>query len=286
MSAILLAEITVWLDGIFVTLWFVVLIGIFVHFLLSIPIGRFRKKFILHQWPAHEGEPAPFITKFLHFQHVAMMIALAVSGLYIHFPFFDGGRTIMRWVHYVAMVIVILNYVWRVWYAFFSRRRDYRRFAVGRRDIESMFAVVKYYAYLADSKPHVDEFNVMQKLTYNLFAMLMVVQAFTGLALITDPILFGTSFRELIVGWWLGPLVGGTAMAGAWMRLLHYVINWLFIILTTVHMYLAASENLPLLKEFFGGKAAHGHGDAHAAHGHGHGVPAHGATAHAVVEAE
>lgn len=269
MSAILFAEIMVWLDGIFVAVFFALVAGITVHFLLSIPIGRFRKKYVLGKWPEHDHR-APFIRKFLHFQHVAAMAVLAISGLYIHFPFFDGGRTPMRWIHYVAMVIVIVNYVWRLWYAFFSRTRDYRRFVVGRRDIESTFKVLKYYAYLADSKPHIDEFNVMQKLTYTLFAILMGVQALTGLALITDPILFGASPREALVGWWLGPLVGGTAMAGAWMRVLHYVINWLFIILTTVHLYLALNEDMPIALDFFGVKKMEPTGQGHGEPAHGH----------------
>ncbi len=41
--------------------------------------------------------------------------------MYIRFPFYSGGRTTMRWVHYVAMVIVIVNLVMRLWYAFASR---------------------------------------------------------------------------------------------------------------------------------------------------------------------
>jgi hypothetical protein len=41
-------------------------------------------------------------------------------------------------------------------------------------------------------------------------------------------------------------------MAGAIARILHYSVNWLFIIITTVHMYLAIAEDLPCSLDFFG----------------------------------
>ena len=66
--------------------------------------------------------------------------------------------------------------------------------------------------------------------------------------------------------------VGGTAMAGAWVRIVHYSINWLFIIVTTVHIYLAAGIDLPCTLDFFGIKKLevdpnayhHDHDDEHA----------------------
>lgn len=270
MAAILLAQVNVWLDGVFLVLWIGVFLFVIVHFLISIPKGRFRKKFIEGKWPEHD-HTAPFAPKLMHAVHLVCMLALAFSGIYIRFPFFDGGRTAMRWVHYVAMTIVGLNYLLRLWYAFFSRNRDFRKFAITKRDLQSMLGVLAYYGYFSDSKPHVAEYNVMQKASYLLFAVLMLAQGFTGLSLLTQPFLFGLSPREVLVGWWLGPLVGGVAMAGAWMRVLHYTINWLFIIMTTVHFYLAVNEDLPIGLDFFGIKkypaeklAAHGHGEAHA----------------------
>ena len=126
----------------------------------------------------------------MHFQHVAAMIALAISGMYIRFPFFNGGRTAMRWVHYVAMIIVIINLVVRLWYAFASKRRDYREFAITKRDITTAPKVILYYIFVKPSKPHLGKYNVMQKSTYIIFVPLLIVQAITGLALLTVPIPF------------------------------------------------------------------------------------------------
>ncbi len=252
MAAILLAEVNVWLDVIFVVLEILVIFVFFVvHVGVSIPTGRFRKQWIEKQWPKHDWAP-PALPKFIHFQHVFMMMLLFISGMYIRFPFFEGGRTPMRYVHYVAMVIVGLNFLWRLWYAFFSKERDYKEFAIGKKDLGSLLGVVKYYTYLSNEKPHVAKYNVMQKGTYDLFALLMIVQGFTGLSLLTQPFVFGASPREILIGWWLGPLVGGTAMAGAWVRLVHYSVSWLFVILVTVHLYLAAGIDLPCTLDFFG----------------------------------
>lgn len=251
--AILLAKVNVWLDAIFLALWIVVGLALVAHFFLGIPKGRFRKKWIEWKWPEHDHR-APFLPKFMHWSHLLCMIALAVSGAYIRFPTFDGWRTPMRYVHYVAMTLVLINLFWRIWYAFYAKDRDWKKFAVGKRDIQSMPGVAMYYALVSDNKPHVAEYNVMQKLTYLVFLGLMLAQGFTGLALLTQPFLFGASPREVLIGWWLGPLVGGVAVAGAWIRIVHYVINWLFIIITTIHFYLALNEDLLISLDFFGFK--------------------------------
>ncbi|MBE0476350.1 MAG: cytochrome b/b6 domain-containing protein [Coriobacteriia bacterium] len=252
MSAIVLTELNVWLDVIFTTLYAVVLAGLAGHFLGNIITGRAKRRFGGWEWPHHEGPPIPFLPKFLHFQHVGSMIVLAVTGLYIRFPFFTGGRTTMRYLHYVAMVVVTVNLVWRLWYAFSSRQRDYREFAITRRDIITAPKVILYYIFVKPSKPHLGKYNVMQKATYTIFAPLLILQAFTGFALLTQKFIVGYSPRDLLVGWWLGALVGSTDLAGWYMRITHYVVNWLFIILTTIHVYLSVTEDFPAFLNFFG----------------------------------
>jgi Ni/Fe-hydrogenase 1 B-type cytochrome subunit len=248
--AINLAELNVWLDVVFFALWILVIIVFFVvHLGVSIPTGRFKKMWIQQQWPKHDWR-APALPKFIHFQHLVMMVILGITGLLIRFPAFD--RTPMRWIHYVAMVIVGFNFLWRLWYAFFSKDRDWREFAVGKKDLASLLGVVAFYTYFSNKKPHVAKYNVMQKMAYDAFGVLMILQGFTGLSLIMQPIIFGYSPRFLLAGWWLGPLVGGVAMAGAWMRIAHYSITWLFIIITTVHIYLAAFIDFPCTLDFFG----------------------------------
>lgn len=271
MSAIVLTEVNVWLDVVFTILYVVVLVVFSAHFMGNILTKRAYRRFVRHEWPHHDHPPIPLAPRMAHFTHVISMFALGFSGMYIRFPFFDGGRTFMRYVHYFFMIVVVVNLVWRIWYAFWSRARDYKEFAVTKRDITTAPKVVMYYAFIKPSKPHLGKYNVMQKGTYILFVPLLVLQALTGFALITSEFIFGYSPRDLLVGWWLGPLVGGTALAGAWARIVHYVINWLFIILTTVHAYLSITEDLPAFLRFFflGG----GHDEEEELEGAGHGAP-------------
>lgn len=129
------------------------LVAIPIHFLISIPKGRFRKCFIEGHWPEHDEPHPPALPKYIHFQHLVMMFVLGFTGLAIRFPFIDGGRTTLRYVHYVAMVIVIATYIWRLWYAFASKQRDWRAFAITKKDAMSTLGVVAYYAYLSNNKP-------------------------------------------------------------------------------------------------------------------------------------
>lgn len=286
-----LTQLNVWLDVIFTALYSVVVIGLSGHFIGNILTGRAKRRFGKEwAWPHHDSHP-PALPKIMHFQHVACMIALGLSGMYIRFPFFDGGRSFMRGLHYVAMVIVFANVIWRLWYAFASRQRDYREFAITKQDIVTAPKVILYYIFVKSSKPHLGKYNVMQKGTYTLFVPLMFVQAFTGFALLTQTIpLIDLTPRDLLVGWWLGGLVGSTDMAGWIARTAHYIVNWLFIILTTIHVYLSVTEDFPAFLDFFGlgfldrnashGDGEHGDHDEHDEHGH-EPAPAYASAEHA-----
>ena len=262
MNALGLVQLNVWIDVVFTLLYSVIIIALCGHFLGNVLTGRAKRRFVGWEWPHHEGGPIPAAPKLMHFQHVAAMIALAVSGMYIRFPFFDGGRTLMRWVHYVAMIIVIVNLAMRLWYAFASKRRDYREFAITKRDITTAPKVILYYIFVKPSKPHLGKYNVMQKSTYIIFVPLLIVQAITGFALLTYSIPFtqavtffghaGITGRDLIVGWWAGAWLGSTDLAGWYARTIHYIINWLFIVLTTIHVYLSVTEDFPAFLDFFG----------------------------------
>ena len=262
-----------WIDVVFTALYVVIVVALSGHFLGNILTGRAKRRFV--GW---EGPAIPATPKIMHFQHVAAMIALAVSGMYIRFPFFNGGRTAMRWVHYVAMTIVFFNLIARLWYAFGSARRDYREFAITKRDVTTAPKVILYYTFVKPSKPHLGKYNVMQKMTYILFVPLLVAQAFTGFSLITARIPVVGSPRDLLVGWWLGAMLGSTDMAGWWMRTTHYLINWLFIVLTTIHVYLSVTEDFPAFMDFFGLGFLNSHEDANGVHDDfhsGHEAPEH-----------
>ena len=233
-------------------LYVLVVAALMAHLAGNVLTGRMKKRFGNKEWPDHEGPEIPFLHKILHFSHVFSMFALGFTGLYIRFPFFDGGRPAMRGIHYFFMIVVTVGFTWRLWRAFFSKQRDYREFAITKQDVCSAPKCVLYYTFVKSSKPHFCKYNVLQKATYIMFIPLMLTQAFTGFALIVTPFIFGYSPRDLLLGWWLGELLGSTDLAGWYARTLHYVITWAFIILTTVHAYLSFSEDFPAVRDFFG----------------------------------
>jgi len=259
-------ELNVWLDTVFVVLWVFIVLFLALHFTLFITTGRFRRCFKEGQWPEHDSRP-PATPKVLHFVHMTSMIILGITGMFIRFPSFN--RVPMRYTHYVFMIIVTVVLIWRVLYAFMSKKNphDWKEFAIGKKDLQSMVGVLAYYGYFSNNKPHVAKYNVLQKLSYNLFLYMMIIQALTGFALVTAPLLFGLSPRDLLVGWWLGPLAGSTDLAGWGVRTVHYILNWLFIIMTTIHLYLALTADFPCMLDFFGFKelevhpGGHGHDD-------------------------
>jgi len=258
-----LMQINVWLDYVFVVLYLCVLLFLIWHFSMFVIKGRFHKAFIEGKWPQHDARP-PATPKVLHAFHMFSMIILGVTGMYLRFPYFNSGREFMRSTHYVFMIIVIVVLIWRVWYAFKSKTNaDWREFAIGKKDIATAGGVLKYYGYLSDDKPHVAKYNVMQKMSYGLFLVMMVVQAITGLLIwrYTFPIINGSMYELTSM------VIGAT---GVWvLRMLHYVLNWGFIIMTTVHFYLAFSVDVPCALDFFGIKemdvveGGHGHDDGH-----------------------
>lgn len=258
-----LTQLNVWMDIVFTSLYAVIVIALSGHFLGNVLTGRAKRRFGGWEWPHHDSHPG-FLPKFLHFQHVFSMFMLGASGLLIRFPQFD--RTPMRWVHYIFMIIVIINLVWRLWYAFGSRQRDYREFAITKRDITTAPKVILYYIFVKPSKPHLGKYNVMQKATYTIFAPLLIIQAITGLMLwrLEFPVV-ETSLYELAAG-----VIGATGIF--WVRTVHYLINWLFIILTTIHVYLSVTEDFPAFLDFFGLGALdrkNAAGGGHDDHGHG-----------------
>jgi Ni/Fe-hydrogenase 1 B-type cytochrome subunit len=262
-----LVQFNVWLDVVFVALYLFILAFLVFHFALFVIKGRFRRSFIEGHWPEHDSRP-PAAPKVLHFVHMTSMIILGFTGMYLRFPFLFGARTFMRNTHYIFMVIVIVVLVWRVLYAFFSRTNaDWREFAIGKKDLQSALGVLAYYGYFSDQKPHVAKYNVLQKLSYNMFLYMMIFQAFTGLALLKWNVPFiGTTVSNLMIGWWLGKILGSAAYALWVTRTVHYILNWLFIIMTTIHLYLAASVDVPCALDFFGLQELEVKADAHGHH--------------------
>jgi thiosulfate reductase cytochrome b subunit len=179
------------------------------------------------------------------------MIALGFSGLYIRYPFFQGGRTPMRYLHYVAMYVVVVNMIYRIYYAYMV---DGKEFILTMPEIKNVPNVLLYYTYFKDDYTHMAKYNPMQKSTYGIFfPIFMILQALTGFSLV---------WPNLLLPWASG-IAGGLANAIAYARIAHFLIAMMLITLTGVHAVLAVMEGFPGLLDFFFLAKPHAHEEEH-----------------------
>lgn len=201
-----------------------------------------------------EEHPWPAIV--MHWFHLVSIIVLTYTGFYIHRPFGPGSMDLMRTLHFIFMFILVLTAIVRVYWAFMgtgsaaqgsrTKIRDYKHFGPQRENKGTFFETVKYYVFLRKSHPTGAKYNGLQKGVYMFWLLLIVLQAITGFAIwtITAP-----AFQPLTY------LVGGLIA----MRMIHYIIMWVFIITTLVHIYLSIAEapwQAPLM--FFGRESGGG----------------------------
>jgi thiosulfate reductase cytochrome b subunit len=153
------------------------------------------------------------------------------------------------------MYLVVANAITRVYYAAI---KDAHQFKITPRDIVNSPKVILYYTFIKRHYPHLSKYNVMQKMTYgHIFPLLMVIQAYTGFALMWPRPLLG----------WSADLLGGIAYAAAWSRIIHFMSAMLFLQFTLIHVCLATIEDFPSLFTFFGLKKQELHYDDHGHHG-------------------
>ena len=200
-----------------------------------------------HALATREEHPLP--ARIMHWLHLVSIIVLVFTGFYIHGPFFAGAMGVMRNLHFIFMFVLILNAVVRVYWAFFGagsaetggrvKRRDAAFFGPQRENRGTIVGTLKYYTFLQPTAPDVVKYNGLQKGTYVFWLLLIVLQAITGFALWTPTMAF---FQPLTYA------LGGLN----YMRGYHYLIMWLFIITTLIHIYLAVMHWDEFLMMFFG----------------------------------
>ena len=201
-----------------------------------------------HRLATREEHPAP--ARWMHFVHLLSIFVLAFTGFYISDPFFPGAMNVMRIVHFIFMFILILTAIVRVWWAFVGagsaplggreRVGDYKHFGYQRENRGTFWGTVKYYLFLQREAPEVYKYNSLQKGTYIFWLLLIVAQAITGFAIWTQTQDF---FLPLTYA------VGGPMYMRSW----HYLIMWLFLITTAIHIYLSALH-VDELKMMFTGR--------------------------------
>jgi len=234
------------------------------HLVGNLLTGRLQERFIDGNW-----HPAPHLLpaspKIMHGMHLAGMIGLGLSGLYIRVPYFGGARTVMRFVHYACAYVVTINFVARIYYAYAV---DAKEFFITKKDLFAMPTQMKYLFFMlpVEKEPSFGKYNPMQRLTYfGLIPGPLILMVVTGFSMLWPQVILAP----------IAPFVGGIAAAAAYARVIHFLMCMMLIMTTMIHMYLAITENFPGLLDFFGIKPfteedIEAHNLAHGGHG-GHG---------------
>ncbi len=190
--------------------------------------------------------------RFFHWWNAVAIFALIFSGFYIHnpygfwkwmFPTFDSALRI----HFIFMYCVIAGLIGRLYYAFATG--DYKNFAPKKTDLPNLIKMIKYYSFISDEEPDWGEkYNPGQKGMYATFVPLLLIQIYTGLILYLPGSLSGWAD-------WIGGV--------KWIRLVHYIVAWIFVYCVTAHIYLDFTEGIANIWGMFTGvrpvKVHHAH---------------------------
>lgn len=170
-----------------------------------------------------------FLVRFFHWWNGIAMILLALSGFYIHTPLkfaIFPSMDIARQIHFIFMYAVAAGVIGRIYYACASG--DSKNFKLRFADFGNMIGLMKYYLFISDELPDFGEkYNPGQKSMYLTFVPLILIQGITGIILY-----WPTLFNHL------GAFFGGAHV----IRIVHYIVAWIFVYCIVVHLYLDFSE--------------------------------------------
>lgn len=207
---------------------------------------------------AHYRQAHPLVFVMTHWINLVCMAMLIFSGMYIHYPFFDGFMGVARGMHFVAMFTILINLAFRVVAAFFVKTAT----QLGSREVDTdiknwlpqaenrhqFFETVKYYLFFRKEGVISAKYGSLQKIAYLATIPLTLAAAYTGFAL------YGPTMR------W-GFFAAGTSAVGSLMtmRLIHYFLMWTFIVFTAIHAYLANIYSFAPSRIIFAWKESPGH---------------------------
>lgn len=182
----------------------------------------------------------PLPQRIFHYVNLIGMLLLIVTGVMLHQPPAGVSQALVRAIHLPAGMVVLMNLLVRVYYAFFGRYRDAHTFAFGLRDIPGAARTFYDYVTFKGSTDRSLGYNPLQRLSYLIVAALILLQGLLGLAL-----------------WWPDTFAGGVILFGGLtgVRTLHYAFTYLFVVFIVTHAYLVIADERDELRLMFIGNA-------------------------------
>lgn len=189
----------------------------------------------------------PIAAVVTHWFHVVALAVLIVTGFWLHNPYADWSYGTVRHIHLWAAFFLVGTGIFRVYWAFFgsgssdvgsgTKVKDYHWFFPEKENRGKTLEMLKYYLFLRKTHPCTAKYNPLQKGAYIMLGVAILIDATTGLAL-----------WHVTAGWfepavyWVGGLTA--------VRQMHYFAMWLFILITSAHVYLTLVEapwEIPLI---------------------------------------
>lgn len=182
----------------------------------------------------------PFVIT--HWVNLVCMFTLIFTGFYIHYPFFALAMSMCRGIHVFCGIVVTINCALRIILAFFINSsptggtravvRDFKTW-LPQKNNRHMFAEwIKYYLFLQKEHPLGAKLGVPQKIAYLVIPLCIFFMAWTGFALWIPT--SGWGICQLILNAW-GIMT---------VRVAHYFVMFVIIIIMILHLYLANIEGV------------------------------------------
>lgn len=183
-------------------------------------------------------EEHPLLAVVTHWVHLIAIGVLIWTGFFISLPFYSGSMANNRTFHLIFAWVLLSTATVRLYWAFVgfsappgSQQEipDYKFFAPQAENRGKLLPTLQYYLFLRRTHPKTAKYNPLQKGTYIFWGSLIMVQAITGFELWTPTASF---FSPLTYA------LGGPDNV----RIIHYLIMWLFIVTVALHIYLVFVE--------------------------------------------
>lgn len=180
--------------------------------------------------------------RFFHWINALAITVLCVTGYMIGKPpamMFSGEayeRYVFGWIryiHFVAAYIFVFNFIYRLYWGFVGNKyANWKNFIpTTRKFFREMGEVLKIDIFQTKSGEHISVgHNALAGFIYFLTFIAFVVQVVTGFGLYAA--MSGSAFASLFT--WVVPLFG----ADSYVRNIHHLFLWFFILFTIVHVYL------------------------------------------------
>ncbi len=173
------------------------------------------------------------LERIAHWVHLGNMILLVLSGMQIHFPAFNvfGSMSNARFVHFVDMYLFFFLGVFHV-YQFFAEGK-FTTAGPTPHNIRGLGATIKYYLFLGDREEERDKYNPLQIITYFLLFAVSALMAVAGFTL------YWPVQLSVLVNAFGGIMT---------LRQIHYLLSWLFLAFSLVHIYLVLTQPLKYIR--------------------------------------